>query len=80
MEPKRNDPPRHESVDHQNPTDAGLMDESETPGTGIMGDETVVRPAPGVDQPGIAPGTTGEDRTKRPSGMIPRSSRERSDR
>ncbi len=51
---------RHESVDHEQPTDAGLMDETDVPGTGIMGDETVVQPAPGVDQPGIAPGKVGE--------------------
>ncbi|MBA2277358.1 MAG: hypothetical protein H0W06_06300 [Chloroflexia bacterium] len=54
------DAPRHESVDHEQPTDAGLMDEKDVPGTGIMGDETVVRPAPGVLQPGIAPGKVGE--------------------
>ena len=51
---------RHESVDHDDPTDAGLMDDEATPGTGVMGDETVVRPAPDVEQPGIAPGTVND--------------------
>jgi hypothetical protein len=52
--------PRHESVAHDDPTDAGLMEDEEVPGTGIMGDETVVRPAPDVEQPGIAPGTVND--------------------
>ena len=49
---------RHESVDHDRPTDAGLMDPTggEVPGTGIMGDETLVRAAPGVERPGTAAG------------------------
>lgn len=36
---------RHESIDHVNPTDAGLMDPEgdDVPGTGIFGDETVVK-------------------------------------
>ncbi len=51
---------RHESVDHEHPTDAGLMDDTDVPGTGIMGDETVIRPASNDEQPGIAPGTIGD--------------------
>ncbi len=49
---------RHESVDHEHPTDAGLMDPdgSEVPGTGIMGDETLVRDADGEGTPGLYPG------------------------
>lgn len=57
MQSNGDEVPRHESVDHEEPTDAGLMDHDDVPGTGIMGDETVVRPAPNVEQPGIAPGT-----------------------
>ena len=57
MQSKGEQVPRHESVDHNEPTDAGLMDDDEVPGTGIMGDETVVRTKPEVEQPGIAPGT-----------------------
>ena len=46
----------HESVDHDDPTSAGLMSQDDqAPGTGILGDETIVRPAAGVDVPGIAP-------------------------
>ncbi len=56
--------PRHESVDHDEPTDAGLMDDDDVPGTGIMGDETVVRPASDVEHPGIAPGTVKDDDTE----------------
>ena len=49
--------PRHESVDHQHPTDAGLMDPDggEVPGTGILGDETLVRDADGQGVPGLYP-------------------------
>ena len=49
---------RHGSVDHQHPTDAGLMDPAwhEVPGTGIMGDETLIRDAEGDKTPGIYPG------------------------
>lgn len=55
----------HESVDHDDPTSAGLMStDDQSPGTGILGDETVVRTAEGVDVPGIAsdvpPRPTGE--------------------
>lgn len=48
---------RHESVDHVDPTDAGLMDPEgdDAPGTGIMGDETVVRDADDGRPPGIYP-------------------------
>lgn len=58
MEPKGNITPRHESVDHQHPTDAGLMNDgdNEVPGTDIMGDETLVR-STGKRPPGIAPGS-----------------------
>ena len=49
--------PRHESVDHQHPTDAGPMDPSlgEVPGTGIFGDETLVRDENETGPPGIYP-------------------------
>ncbi len=49
--------PRHESVDHVHPTDAGLMDPAggEAPGTGILGDETLVRDADGEGVPGLYP-------------------------
>ncbi len=48
---------RHESVDHVNPTDAGLMDPTheDRPGTGIMGDETLVHDLDDGRQPGIYP-------------------------
>jgi hypothetical protein len=48
---------RHESIDHINPTDAGLMDPEgdDAPGTGIMGDETVVRDLDDGRPPGIYP-------------------------
>jgi hypothetical protein len=50
--------PRHESVDHVDPTAAGLMDPTgdDAPGTGIMGDETVVREIDPGRTPGIYPG------------------------
>ncbi len=58
---------RHESLDHVAPTDAGLMDPDggEVPGTGVMGDETLVRPTPGADgaartEPALAPGVAPE--------------------
>ena len=63
MQSKGEQVPRHESVDHNEPTDAGLMDDDEVPGTGIMGDETVVRTKPDVEQPGIAAGTVKDDAT-----------------
>jgi hypothetical protein len=48
---------RHESVDHAHPTDAGLGNPAggEVPGTGIMGDETLVRDADGEGVPGLYP-------------------------
>jgi hypothetical protein len=48
---------RHESVDHVHPTDAGLMDPSadDVPGTGIMGDETIVHDLEDGKPPGIYP-------------------------
>src|SRR6185436_6089861 len=49
--------PRHESVDHVRPTDAGLMDPTgdDVPGTGIMGDETIVHDLDDGKPPGIYP-------------------------
>jgi hypothetical protein len=49
--------PRHESVDHVHPTDAGLMDPTgeEVPGTGILGDETLVHDLGDGKPPGIYP-------------------------
>ena len=49
---------RHESIDHIDPTDAGLMDPAgdDAPGTGIMGDETVVRDVEDDQPPGYYPG------------------------
>jgi hypothetical protein len=48
---------RHESVDHVHPTDAGFMDPSheDVPGTGIMGDETLVHDLDDGKPPGIYP-------------------------
>ncbi len=48
---------RHESVDHTHPTDAGLMDPSheDAPGTGIMGDETIVHDLNDGKPPGVYP-------------------------
>ena len=53
----RGDERRHESIDHVDPTDAGLMDPTglDAPGTGIMGDETVVRDLNDGMPPGIYP-------------------------
>jgi hypothetical protein len=50
-------PRRHESVDHINPTDAGLLDPTgeDAPGTGIMGDETIVHDLDDGKPPGIYP-------------------------
>lgn len=54
---RTNEDRRHESVDHEHPTDAGMMDPDPTrqPATGVLGDETLVRltgggipPYPGV--------------------------------
>lgn len=74
---------RHESIDPVDPTDAGLMDPTgdDAPGTGIMGDETIVRdlddgrpaglyPDPAAHTGGMAhPGPTpaaAEDEIERP--------------
>ncbi len=48
---------RHESVDHVHPTNAGLMDPTheDVPGTGIMGDETIVHDLDDGKPPGIYP-------------------------
>ena len=50
----------HESLDHEHPSSAGLMEcggpEAEVPGTGVMGDETLVRDADGEGVPGLYPG------------------------
>ena len=53
---------RHESIDHVDPTDAGLMDPDgdDAPGTGIMGDETVVRDLDDGLPPGIYPDPRGQ--------------------
>ena len=49
----------HESVDHEHPSSAGLMEtigpDAEVPGTGIMGDETLVRDVDGEGAPGLYP-------------------------
>lgn len=48
---------RHESIDHADPTDVGLMDPEgdDAPGTGIMGDETVVHDLDDGHAPGVYP-------------------------
>ena len=52
-----NEMKRHESVDHIDPTDAGLMDPTheDAPGTGILGDETIVHDLDDGKPPGIYP-------------------------
>jgi hypothetical protein len=57
----RDESPRHESIDHVDPTAAGLMDPTgaDAPGTGIMGDETVVRDLDDGKPPGIYPDPPG---------------------
>lgn len=54
---KSDDTRRHESVDHVHPTDAGLMDDNgdDVPGTGILGDETIVHDLDDGKPPGIYP-------------------------
>lgn len=49
MKTEHDDVPRHESVEHKHPTDAGMLgdDDEHVPGTGVMGDETLVREIPG---------------------------------
>ena len=61
MNPDQPTQRRHESIDHEHPTDAGPMAPAgqEVPGTGIMGDETLVRDADGAGVPGIYPGSPG---------------------
>ncbi|HEV2107882.1 MAG TPA: hypothetical protein VGR16_06440 [Thermomicrobiales bacterium] len=81
MSGERNDIPRHESVDHEQPTAAGLMDggDDEVPGTGILGDETLVRSV-GDRTPGIAPGPgTRTDASPEP-GPTPREALERAEK
>ena len=48
----------HESVDHDDPSSAGLMapPEEVVPGTGIFGDETLIRDADGQPGAGLYPG------------------------
>lgn len=47
--------PQHGSLDREHPTGAGPTepDGATVPGTGVFGDETLVRPAEGVVRPGI---------------------------
>ncbi|MDP9367991.1 MAG: hypothetical protein M3Q03_06905 [Chloroflexota bacterium] len=50
----------HESVNHDDPAATGLLHDpsdpaTEVPGTGILGDETLVRDADDAGTPGIAP-------------------------
>ncbi len=54
---QRDPSPRHESVDNVDPTSAGLLDPTgaDVPGTGVMGDETVVRDLDDGLPPGIYP-------------------------
>ncbi|CAA9552145.1 MAG: hypothetical protein AVDCRST_MAG73-2970 [uncultured Thermomicrobiales bacterium] len=60
MDYPENRVPSHESVDHEHPDAAGLLEddvpEAVVPGTGIMGDETLVHDADPDDgeAPGIA--------------------------
>ena len=53
----RDEPRRHESVDHVHPTDAGLMNPTgeDVPGTGIFGDETIVHDRDDGKPPGLYP-------------------------
>jgi hypothetical protein len=50
---------RHESLDHVNPTDEGMMDPdpARKPATGVMGDETLIRAVEGnvPSYPGLEP-------------------------
>lgn len=49
-------PRRHVPPDRPRPVDEGPADPDgeQAPGTGIFGDETLVRPADGVERPGIS--------------------------
>lgn len=57
MDEDRANPRRHESVDHEHPTDVGPMSPSGggVPGTDIFGDETLVRDADGQPCAGLYP-------------------------
>ncbi len=78
MSAERNDIPRHESIDHEQPTDAGLMDDAEVPGTGILGDETLVRSV--EDRaPGIVPGPGTRTDARPEPGPTPREVLERAE-
>ncbi|MGI8643618.1 MAG: hypothetical protein ACR2LS_05825 [Thermomicrobiales bacterium] len=72
---------RHESVDHERPTDAGLMNDGdgEVPGTGIMGDETLVE-STGAGQPGIVPGPVGGTGAEPDAGPTPEKALERAEK
>lgn len=80
MSAEQNDIPRHESVDHEQPTDAGLMDDAgdEVPGTGIWGDETLVRSV-GDRTPGIVPGPGTRTDARPEPGPTPREVLERAE-
>jgi hypothetical protein len=49
MQPDPETIPRHEFLDHEHPTEAGMMEDDSrpVPGIGVLGDETLVREAPG---------------------------------
>ena len=65
----------HESVDHEHPSGAGLMNPGdEVPGTGIMGDETLVRRADGEGTPGVYPASRAHTGGEAHPGPGPRSS------
>jgi regulator of protease activity HflC (stomatin/prohibitin superfamily) len=64
---------RHESVDHEHPTVAGIMApvEDDAPGTGIFGDETLVRDINPDGPPGIYPGAAAHTGGKAHPGPTP---------
>ncbi|HET7092346.1 MAG TPA: hypothetical protein VFI22_02685 [Thermomicrobiales bacterium] len=74
--------PRHESVDHIDPTAAGLMDPTgdDAPGTGIMGDETVVRDIDPNRPPGIYPGPAAHIGGRAHPGPTPAAAEDRAER
>ena len=76
------DVPRHESIDHAHPTDAGLMDPTgeDAPGTGIMGDETVVRDINPDGPPGLYPGEAGHTGGRAHPGPTPAEAEDRAER
>jgi len=51
------EPRRHESVDHEHPTDIGIGApvEEDAPGTGIFGDEVLVKDIDPDHMPGLYP-------------------------